>query len=426
MSLKISWPHNSTSINAMAFGPDGRVIASSVPAGVFETFAGWPTNDWLGTTSYSEGGAFYFSQNNGENSTLLFVPINQTGVYSVLLHNTLFHGKSLYEPVQLEAKFSTLLPDTIAPLITAKLPKILGGFQQKIPVTIVEENPATWTYTIDAGDSNDLAAARPVGSNGTFDVLLNGAELAEGMHRLRIDSTDLVGHSTSLISSFEVDGTPPSMDLMLQAGNRTTNVADRAVISDDAVISWKITDKNGVASPTTISVLNVTRIDPGSASQEFINATSLQEGSYEFSITARDIPGNNATRNVAVIIDRTPPEVSLSIAGSSTVSGPARVFIDAKDANPGSMMLEIGDRRSINVTGMEEYAFDTTELPDGKYPIRLVAADAAGNENVVATEISVSNVAPLIMSVGLIGLAAGGGIASAVWFMVTRRRRVTG
>jgi hypothetical protein len=75
---------------------------------------------------------------------------------------------------------------------------------------------------------------------------------------------------------------------------------------------------------------------------------------------------------------------------------------------------------------MEEYAFDTTELPDGRYPIRLVAADAAGNENTATTEISVSNVAPLIMSVGLIGLAAGGGIASAVWFMVTRRRRVTG
>ncbi len=424
MSLKISWPHNSTSINAMAFGPDGRVIASSVPAGVFETFAGWPTNDWLGTTSFSEGGAFYFSQNNGENSTLLFVPINQTGVYSVLLHNTLFHGKSLYEPVQVEAKFSTLLPDTIAPLITANLPKILGGYPQQIPVTIVEQNPATWTYTIDAGNSNNLAAGRPDGSSGAFDILLNGAELAEGMHRLRIDSTDLVGHSTSLVSSFEVDWTPPSMDLMLQVGNRSAHVADRAVISDDAVISWNITDKNGVASPTTISILNVTRIDPGSASFAAINSTSLEEGTYEFFIEARDIPGNNATRSVAIIVDRTPPEVSLSIAGgSSTVSGPAKVIIDAEDANLQSLMLEIGDRRSINVTGMEEYALDTTELPDGKYPIKLVAADAAGNENTATAEISVSNVAPLIMSVGLIGLAAGGGIASAVWFMVTRRRR---
>ncbi|MGH9993124.1 MAG: S8 family serine peptidase, partial [Nitrososphaera sp.] len=42
MTLKISWPHNSTSINAMAFNPSGKIVASSVPAGVFETFAGWP------------------------------------------------------------------------------------------------------------------------------------------------------------------------------------------------------------------------------------------------------------------------------------------------------------------------------------------------------------------------------------------------
>ncbi|MGI0048930.1 MAG: S8 family serine peptidase, partial [Nitrososphaera sp.] len=79
MTLKVSWPHNSTSISAMAYGPDGRMVASSVPSGVFETFAGWPSNDWLGTTSFSEGGAFYFSQNAGENSTLLHVPVNSTG-----------------------------------------------------------------------------------------------------------------------------------------------------------------------------------------------------------------------------------------------------------------------------------------------------------------------------------------------------------
>jgi hypothetical protein len=343
-------------------------------------------------------------------------------VYSLLLHNTLFHGNSLYEPVQVEAKFSTLLPDTAAPLIAAKLPKILGGFPQKIPVTIVEENPATWTYTIDAGGSSNLEVVQLDGSDGSFDISLNGAELAEGMHRLRIDSTDLVGHSTSFLSSFEVDGTPPAVNLMLQVGNRSTHVADKVVISEDAVISWTITDRNGVASPTTISVLNVTRIEPDSASHAAINSTLLDEGTYELSVEARDIPGNNATRRVAVIVDRTSPEVSLAVAGSSTVSGPATVIIDAKDANLESIMLEIGDRKSINVTGMEEYALDTTELPDGKYPLRLVASDSAGNENTATAEMTVSNVAPLIMSAGLVGLAAGGGIASAVWFLVTRRR----
>jgi hypothetical protein len=62
MSLKVSWPHNSTSINAMAFGPDGKLVSSSVPAGVFQEFAGWASNDWLGTSSVSEGGGFFLAR----------------------------------------------------------------------------------------------------------------------------------------------------------------------------------------------------------------------------------------------------------------------------------------------------------------------------------------------------------------------------
>ena len=70
----------------MAFGPDCRLVASSVPAGVFQEFAGWAINDWLGTSAVSEGGAFFFSQNSGGSSTALYVPVNQTGTYAVLMH----------------------------------------------------------------------------------------------------------------------------------------------------------------------------------------------------------------------------------------------------------------------------------------------------------------------------------------------------
>jgi hypothetical protein len=72
---------------------------------------------------------------------------------------------------------------------------------------------------------------------------------------------------------------------------------------------------------------------------------------------------------------------------------------------------------------MKEYVLDTTELPDGQYTLKLVAADAAGNENEAATTLSVLNMMPLLLSMTLIGLAAGGGIASAIWLAVMRRRR---
>lgn len=435
MSLKISWPHNSTSINAMAFGPDGRMVASSVPAGVFETFSGWPTNDWLGTTAFSEGGAFYFSQNNGENSTLLYVPVNRTGVYSVLLHNTLFDGESLYEPVQVEAKFSTILPDVSPPVITVNLPKILGALPQKIPVTILDDNAASWSYAIDGGEriipgtivvGNDSRSVR------TFELEIGGASLAEGIHRLRIDSSDSVGHSASFVSGFEVDATPPLIGMTVEVAGKNSNdtmpVQDfgkTLVISRNAIVSWNVTDRNGVQAPVVISHSNNTAIQAGTSSSTQLNTTALPDGEYAFSITASDMLGNNATRGFSFVVDKTLPTASLTLPdGSSSVSGPASIIIDAQDASLQSVLLTVGERKSVDVTGLKEYQLDTTELPDGQYPLKLVVADAAGNENIATATLSVSNVAPQIMSATLIALAAGAGIASGAWlvFVLMRRR----
>jgi len=423
MSLKISWPHNSTSINAMVYGPDGRTVATSVPSGVFETFAGWPTNDWLGTTIVSEGGAFYFSQNNGKNSTLLHIPVNQTGVYSLLIHNTLFHGNSLYEPVEVEAKFSTIIADGAAPAMTVDLPKYIGGsIKHSIPVTISEEHLSSYTYTIDTDDpvKPDLIAGI---NNGIFDITLDSAQLADGMHRLRVDSSDSVGHTSSFASTFEVDNTPPGVDIFIPGQNGTRQeVSDRVVTSKDIVLSWNVTDKNGVA-PVDVIIPNVTSAQTGASSSAAINSTSLPEGSYQFSLTAKDIPGNNVTRKVELIIDRSPPSASLLLAGGSDLKGTAKVMLGAQDPNLRYVTLKVGDRKSVNVTGMSEYDLDTTELPDGKYEIKLIASDEAGNEGTANTPIVVSNTMPSIMSATLMGLAGGAGIASVAWFFIARRRR---
>ena len=427
MSLKISWPHNTTSINAMAFGPDGRMVASSVPAGVFETFSGWPTNDWLGTTSFSEGGAFYFSQNAGENATLLFVPVNQTGVYSLLLHNTLFHGESLYEPVQIEAKFSTLLPDTISPVITLSVPKIVGGGPVKVPVVIEEENPAGWTYTLDSGQPDRLSSFGT--KAGTFEIDLDGAGLAEGTHSLRIDSSDAVGHTASAVSSFEVDRSPPSIDLFVESqGSAKQEASDEkmVILSDDATtLSWDVRDKSELSSPVVVSLPGSTQLlhEPQSSSA-LLNATGLADGTYEISVSAADAAGNNASKSLSLLVDRTLPNVTLVAPEGLELKGPAKLEISASDTNLKDVELVVGGSgRTINVTGMSEYMLDTSALPDGAHTLTLIGTDIAGNENTATTDISVSNLAPQLTSSALLGLVAGGAIASGAWLMVMHSRR---
>ena len=47
-------------------------------------------------------------KNKDDTSTVLYVPINQTGTYTLLTHSTLFGGSSTTEPITLAAKFTNI------------------------------------------------------------------------------------------------------------------------------------------------------------------------------------------------------------------------------------------------------------------------------------------------------------------------------
>ena len=85
----------------------------NVPSGVFGHFLGWPSLDWLGNSLFSQGGGFFPVKNKDDTSTVLNVPINQTGTYTLLTHSTLFGGNSTIEPITLKAKFTNFSSDVI-------------------------------------------------------------------------------------------------------------------------------------------------------------------------------------------------------------------------------------------------------------------------------------------------------------------------
>ncbi|AIC17203.1 S8 family serine peptidase [Nitrososphaera viennensis] len=423
MTLKVSWPHNSTSINAMAYGPDGRMVASSVPAGVFQEFANWPSNDWLGTSAVSEGGAFFFSQNAGERSTVLHVPVNATGTYSLLVHNTLFHGESLYEPLSVEAKFSTLLPDTTPPKLTAKVPEFVTGTTVMVPITIDDSNPAGLSYSVDG---------RPGPSSGGSQVRIEGGTLAEGPHLLTVESKDTVGNSASSSWQFTVDRTPPAAELFVRNdgsnsnnGNSTEAIAaDKLVIvSKQATLAWNVTDANGVAGKVTVRMPDAKPAVYDPHSSMAFNSTALADGRYNFTISSKDVPGNKATRTWDLVVDNTPPKASVGVSGGD-IRGTTKVALGVQDENLKSAMLSVGDRMQVNVTGLVEYELDTTGLPDGKYEVKLAALDMAGNEGTASTVLTVANVKPVIETVAILGLAGGlSGGAAIAWVIASRRRK---
>ena len=114
-SIELSWISDDTNLAVFVTNPSGEIIQTNVPSGVFGHFLGWPSLDWLGNSLFSQGGGFFPVKNNNDTSTVLYVPINQTGTYTLLTHSTLFGGNSTTEPITLTAKFTNISQEKIIP-----------------------------------------------------------------------------------------------------------------------------------------------------------------------------------------------------------------------------------------------------------------------------------------------------------------------
>ena len=112
--IKLSWELDETNLAVFVMDPSGKIIQTNVPSGVFGHFLGWPSLDWLGNSLFSQGGGFFPVKNSDDTSTVLYVPINQTGTYTLLTHSTLFGGNSTTEPITLSAKFTNISSELIS------------------------------------------------------------------------------------------------------------------------------------------------------------------------------------------------------------------------------------------------------------------------------------------------------------------------
>ena len=112
--IELSWKHDDTNLAVFAMDPFGKIIQTNVPSGVFGHFLGWPSLDWLGNSFFSQGGGFFPVKNKDNTSTVIYIPINQTGTYTLLTHSTLFGGNSTTEPITLAAKFTNISSELIS------------------------------------------------------------------------------------------------------------------------------------------------------------------------------------------------------------------------------------------------------------------------------------------------------------------------
>jgi len=144
-AIEISWISDDTNLAVFVINPFGEIIQTNVPSGVFGHFLGWPSLDWLGNSIFSQGGGFFPVKNKDNTSTVLYVPINQTGTYTLLTHSTLFGGNSTTEPITLVAKFSNISSDVVSQndLETGYGDSVLKNIPSIIPETEIIPNDSS-------------------------------------------------------------------------------------------------------------------------------------------------------------------------------------------------------------------------------------------------------------------------------------------
>jgi len=278
-TIDFEWENDYTNFTAFMIDPQGKIIQTNFPSGVFGEFLGWPTGDWLGTSAFSGGGTFYPLKNKDNTSTVLFAPINQTGTYTLLVHSTLFDGTEITEPVSLAAKFTTIVPDDKPPEITFEVPELINKKFDILP-EIIEKNLDFVKYYL---DGEELEPEK-----------LQFGMLPDGEHDLRIHASDIVGNDIDKTFSFTVDNTPPEI-LIKSPTNGTT-------VSHSLNIDFKVKDEN-LAEDGSITILLPNGESLDDITFHSFNVTEIDDGVYDLKIMAVDLAENEQAKMISFNVD---------------------------------------------------------------------------------------------------------------------------
>ncbi|WP_165776421.1 S8 family serine peptidase [Candidatus Nitrosotalea bavarica] len=294
VAMNLSWKDPDTNLSVFLIDPQGRIIQTNSPPGVLGQFQGWPTGDWLGPSPvFSEGGGFYPIKNTDATSTVLFASLNQTGVYSLLIHAPLFGGRSIAEPVTITTKFSTLLPIESPPQLILDIPLFINS-NYTINPKIIGDSIENKEYYLDNETAQIIDQEKL-----TEDI----RNLSEGEHDLKFVITDTVGHSISKEFKFVIDNTPP--EIILQSPK------NYSVVSGVVNIDLDVNELN-LAQKDWLTIKTPKQIFHDVKSIQF-DTTSLANGNYTIEAMAKDRAGNIKMANIVLTVDNS----SLGISSPS-------------------------------------------------------------------------------------------------------------
>ncbi|MFV1983053.1 MAG: hypothetical protein ACC657_05880 [Thiohalomonadales bacterium] len=245
-----------------------------------------------------------------------------------------------------------------------------------IVATPTNSNPYTLSGSKESGASIWINGALIVASDSSTNWTTNVALNVEGANTFTVSSKDAAGNSSLSTTSVTIvlDSTAP-LKPTLTSSLLTSNTAYTLAGAKDVGASIWIGGTVAVAANN-------------SATWSF--AATLNEGNNSFSVTSRDVVGNESTAATATVVLDTTPPAKPSVTSALLVNTSTYALLGNKD--PGT---------SIWINGTEQVVANndtvwsvSSTLVEGDNSYSITARDALGNETVALSVIVVLDTIP--------------------------------
>ncbi|MCR4755974.1 MAG: hypothetical protein K5868_10715 [Lachnospiraceae bacterium] len=223
---------------------------------------------------------------------------------------------------------------------------------------------------------------------------------ADGEYSVTASATDAAGNTCSDSISFMVDKTAPVVEMI-----NGFKSSDEVVLNSPPTLSFRITESNYETASVSCELKHIeddkqVKCDTPewimSSSKSDFNVTIDNEGTYELNVRASDMAGNRAGKSLKFTLDTTKPEIDY-------IDDLNRKYVKSFKL-PDNFTDYIKDESGVDYrayVNSENYDEGSEINEDGKYVLKVIAVDDAGNQAEKTVEFIVDGTAPRVVIEGM-------------------------
>jgi len=236
--------------------------------------------------------------------------------------------------------------------------------------------------------------------------------LKEKLYTIRLSATDKLEHRKDYSITVTLDNTLPTVKITSPQDNQKLSgvISIKGQVSDDNLKSYELmwTQPAEIDNDTTWYPIASEELGPSDATIEQKWDSSAVYGMTKVRLLASDQAGNTNTSDVVINLNNEtakPTALITSPDRNAVIAGVKKITGTADDPTLASYTVDFGTgeqptawtdivKQSIAIEGGTLANWDTTELQDGKYTLRLTATDSNGYSSVFPLLVIVDNTKP--------------------------------